>query len=461
MAVVFHNVLFTSLEQLGCLGAESPPSCSAGASASCGSPPEQDVPCEAAGGAVAGIGQQLLFANPLLRFQATEIVLLAVFWKVVFSMVEHLFRHVANDKPWLDKAAERQRHTCKKTYNVDFPLRAARENYIRNWPIFLQHVVSGALCLPVLAGNWPPELLSTLARHAGMSEVAYELADVCETLVMRFVSPGGQEGLLLRPNAYIALMACHHLMGTLMVVPMNSFYSHVRGYAHMILLLQFAAGIALFSYNYTLTLDAKKPGELLQMRVLSVVAWVVTASCRGPAFVLVASGLVRTFAADQAWGFLTASVPAVLGMCVLNCLFIFDSWQKMCKFLRWAPEPEGPQPQQPEQCEAEGQRRPPRASAARESAAEPVQECPPTRPRRMSAASAWAVDLAGASTPLALLASRARAAGGTGGGGDAKAPALGRSQGSTTDASQEASDLSEESAGEAEPSDLSQRAAAF
>mmetsp|Transcript_7051 Transcript_7051/g.22612 ORF Transcript_7051/g.22612 Transcript_7051/m.22612 type:complete len:472 (-) Transcript_7051:425-1840(-) len=288
-------------------------------------------------GTVVGFPQRILRAESSMSVQSVELVLFVLVWSLAFSKIRGLV-FLLKDRPWFEKAVVRTQESMKKSMGVEVDLAEAARAYANSVAIATQHVTSSLLCLPAVFGALPPEVSSALTRHAALSEVAWEIMDVCEKAHQRWIKPGGARGREEVPNSLIVILACHHTMAMTMVLPVNFFYSDARGYAALVFSLQFAAGVSLVISAYVFSLDAKQPSQLVQMQTMAVSQVLLTVSLRGALFAAAAFDLIRLFGRDGATVFLMLSAPAVLGMSFLNYIIIYDSWCRMRKFLRLAPE---------------------------------------------------------------------------------------------------------------------------
>lgn len=337
-------------------------------SATCGWPIAALAERGGKAGAVADFSRRVLLAEGSPSVQLFEILLLALVWWATFSKVRGRVLAL-EDRPWFEKAVLRTQESFRKSLRVELDLPEAARNYAQYAALAVQHFAGGLLCLPALLGVLPPEVGSVLTRHGALSEVAWEVMDVCEKAHQRWIKPGGAKGRAEVPDSLLKLVLCHHLMATTMVMPVNAFYSDARGYAALVFALQGAAALSLAVNVYIFSSDMNEPSQLFRMRALAVFQVVFVLITRGVLFTAGTFDLLRSFHSDGAAVFLALSVPAVLGMCLINFMFIYDSWWRMQKFLRVSPE----------------------RQRAQDSAA-PAQAPPAARRRRLSTASMAMVD---------------------------------------------------------------------
>lgn len=374
-------------------------------------------------GLMTDFSQRAQIAENSVRVQLVELLVFAVLWWIAFSKIRSLAFFLLESKPWFEKAVVRTQESMRKSIGVEVELTEAARGYTQGVALATLHMTGSLLCLPAIFGVLPPEVFSALTRLAALSEVACELMDVCgqpaahgrvlgalppelrgavggnaalsevlgeimsiiEKAHQRWIKPCAEKGRQEVPSSMLFIVACHHLLAMPLVMPVNFFYSDARGYAVLVLALHFAAGASHAISAYVFSLDLQRPSQLFQMQAMAVSQVLCAVSFKGVLFAVAVGDLLGLFLRDQARVFLMFFVPAVLCMSVLNYIFIYDSWRRMRRFLRWAPE------QRP----AEG--------AAAAAAAQGPSVCPRGL-RRLSAASIAAVRLSGG--PMGLLQRR-------------------------------------------------------
>ncbi|KAH8085608.1 hypothetical protein JL720_7597 [Aureococcus anophagefferens] len=157
--------------------------------------------------------------------------------------------------------------------------------------------------------------------HGGLCEAGWEVSDIVSRGGQLLF--GGERGRKRNPRNLVLILAGHHLMGQLMVVPMNLRHRGSRDYHEMIMLLQFAAFWAGFFqlYGYTLDLDVPAQFRRMQMSVsvtLGAVLW-----SRGFRYVVVGRRLLAALDGEPRMRACGALVLSIMG--IFNAFVIFDS----------------------------------------------------------------------------------------------------------------------------------------
>ena len=91
-------------------------------------------------------------------------------------------------------------------------------------------MIGGALCLPILFPSLFPsidhETALILVRFGALLEVGWEITDALTRIYERVLLPNGEE---LQPNVLLVLIACHHSLSTLLVIPASIIYCDYKG----------------------------------------------------------------------------------------------------------------------------------------------------------------------------------------------------------------------------------------
>lgn len=195
--------------------------------------------------------------------------------------------------------------------------------------IGLQHLLGGFLILPALLGLVNPIVAGQLAIVGALSEVAYDLYDSARSLFRYYVRgnlPGGQKAL--------KFLLLHHQLSMLLVVPLNVYYGANRYYLHMVFNLMGAGGFALFVSHAGQMLDLHTRRDLLVMRALTTVQFLIMAYTRVVAYIPLCAILLATTYADRAWLLLSVGTLALGAMGVFNAMLLPSTYNRMRKFWR-------------------------------------------------------------------------------------------------------------------------------
>jgi len=279
---------------------------------------------------------KMLWSEPELKVQAAVIVIMLGIWQVLLMVVHSILekcmvRSDGKDRLWAERAIKRLLGRCKLVLDLETRVEEGRKAFIRGWLISLQHIVSAALCFPMVAGFMDEPVAAALMRQGALTEVAYELTDCMEMIYRRFSDPEYFKETF--SPILLALAISHHLMGT-MVIPMNLYYPNERYYGMMVFFLQLTAGVSFLCSQYAYTLDVTQRKDLLQMRFLNMVSWFGIVISRGPLFYMVAYKLLAVFYADSAMVFFSVGIAAVLAMSGFNLIVFADATKRMAKFMK-------------------------------------------------------------------------------------------------------------------------------
>ena len=91
-------------------------------------------------------------------------------------------------------------------------------------------MIGGSLCLPILLPSLFPsidhETALILVRFGALLEVGRKSTDALTRIYERVLLPNGEE---LQPNVLLVLIACHHSLSTLLVIPASIIYCDYKG----------------------------------------------------------------------------------------------------------------------------------------------------------------------------------------------------------------------------------------
>jgi hypothetical protein len=275
---------------------------------------------------------KLLACAPEWETQIVLLLVSAAFW---FFIIPFLANNVVQpwlkSKSWCDQWTLLNGKTFEKSFFIKFETEAETFGFGCIFlAILAQHGLGGVLCVPSLVFG-ATALTSTLACFGGLCEAGWELQDAITRTYQ--VLLGGEAGLKLNPLPLRIIMGIHHVMGMSMVVPMNIYYHDNAHYHEFILLLQFAAFVALALQNYGYTLDVKSKSGLAQMKIAVTIVFITILWSRVLRYGFIGYSLAVQFHADGHtflfyWG---SFVLCTMGL--LNTLFFMDALGKFVKFI--------------------------------------------------------------------------------------------------------------------------------
>ena len=272
---------------------------------------------------------RLVAAESTVGIQLSLVAIHGVFW--------YFFVREVSTK-WLGPYLKRQYYvqfftTCSQAtfrngYYLDLDREQAFDLTVHIGAVLVQHLVGGALCVPamIFANPWA----TALAIHGALCEAGWEASDiVMRTWQLLF---GGREGRRKNPRNLVLILFGHHLMGQLMVVPMNLYHRDDRDYHELVLELQFAAFFAGFAQlsGYTLRLGVPSDFRLMRFSVTLTLALVLWS--RGLRYVVVGSRLIAKLRAADEPRMLACGAFVLLVMAVFNVFVVIDCWKKFVKF---------------------------------------------------------------------------------------------------------------------------------
>jgi hypothetical protein len=297
-------------------------------------PAAEPQPDDEPGAGLLGVtGAELLAAAPRLEVQLALAAVQAIFWFFTMRLGTPFVVEWANT--WSEATRARwttmNQATFKKSYMIDFDEAGAFTFACTFLVILTQHAMGGVLCLPSVLGVLPA-LASTLACHGALCEAGWEIQDYLSRWY-DFVF-GGPEGRARQPVPILILTTLHHAMGTLLVVPMNTYFHDSPEYHELVFLLQAAAVGALGLQQYGFTLDISKTKDLIMMKItvsLTLVIMLWSRLFRYWYVVYRLLSMLQTEAPGSKIYYGAFMVSVMMGM--LNVLMLLDAVGKFTKFI--------------------------------------------------------------------------------------------------------------------------------
>lgn len=279
-----------------------------------------------------GWGHAILRSETTLQVQVAEALVLAVLVKAVMMLTTKVVKIVSAGKPYIPRVIELTQRQMKTMLQVDIDEELALHFWEITWGIGVQHMLGGALCVPLITGRFCSyETALVLARHGALCEVGWEIGDIVERAWQ--VLFGGEYGKKMNPLPLLALLACHHAMSMCLVIPMNVNFHDLIPYFELVFLLEGAAAVALIAQQYSYTLNVDSLFDLRQMFWMTLANFSNMVFCRMIYYWYVVYKILVAFWAANSMGFFYAGfVVAILLMPVIGFLFCADGVKKLMKF---------------------------------------------------------------------------------------------------------------------------------
>lgn len=276
---------------------------------------------------------ELLACAPRLEVQLVEAFIQSVFWFLAIEFGVPIVEAWASTWSATTRAqwTKMNQATFKKSFMVDFDEPETFKFACAFIVILAQHGIGGLLCVPSVAGLLPA-LASTMTCHGALCEVGWEVQDYLRRWYD--ILFGGPEGRARQPVPIMVIMTLHHAMGTLLVVPMNTYFRENSYYHELVFLLQAAALGAAGLQQYGYTLDISKTRDLVIMKIsvcttLVVMLWSRLFRYWYVVYCLLSVLWIETAGSKMFYGALTVSVM----MGLLNLIFVGDAIGKFTKFM--------------------------------------------------------------------------------------------------------------------------------
>ena len=148
---------------------------------------------------------------------------------------------------------------------------------------------------------------------------------------MKF-DPNNNEEPILNPVPLLVILAMHHAIGQLMVIPMNIYYPDHPLYHELVYLLLFAAAACLAVQQVSYTIDISNLSGLIQMFILSLIVAIILLYSRCFRFFYVVYKLLMIAYVDSAYVLAIGGIVGIIFMSIFNVLLISDSIKKVIKY---------------------------------------------------------------------------------------------------------------------------------
>ena len=270
---------------------------------------------------------RLFAAESTLEIQLTLVAIYALFWYHFVEKASARLGDYLKKQPYVHDFTYLSQRTFRSGYYVDLSREQAFDLTLFVGAVLCQHLVGGALCLPSVLGG-AGSLATSLAMHGGLCEAGWEVSDIVSRGGQLLF--GGERGRKRNPRNLVLILAGHHLMGQLMVVPMNLRHRGSRDYHEMIMLLQFAAFWAGFFQLYGYTLDLDVPAQFRRMQISVSVTLGAVLWSRGFRYVVVGRRLLAALDGEPRMRACGALVLSIMG--IFNAFVIYDCGKKFMKF---------------------------------------------------------------------------------------------------------------------------------
>ena len=293
-------------------------------------------------------------SNPTALDLIQLVLAFAVLWTVIFLIVGESIRKMVYQKPWLVAAGEKDYERNAKKMYADLGLEdeATLSSHVEffqsifGWHccVIMQHIIGGMLCVPATLGSTsffvndhhPEDIAISLACLGILSELGWEISDICTWLYKRYYCKDGRKKV---PGFLVAILLMHHSLTTVLGIPVILHYRNYYALHWLCFDLQVAGAVALFAGEYTKFLDVSKPSQLKQFQILSFVALVILAWTRGIHWMYLVYEFCSVWYEEKAWSFLVIGGLLCLVFTVFNFAFVIQPFYlRFLKFMRVSSE---------------------------------------------------------------------------------------------------------------------------
>mmetsp|Transcript_1579 Transcript_1579/g.1860 ORF Transcript_1579/g.1860 Transcript_1579/m.1860 type:complete len:308 (+) Transcript_1579:145-1068(+) len=212
--------------------------------------------------------QDLLMSKTTWKVQLLLLLIQTLAWKVILQLLAEYFLQIIKTRPWGGQYVRLFSEHFQKTFGIKFPDDTAMLGGAGYVAVMCQHITGGLLCVPSVFSLtiFPEEVAFALARHGAMAETAWEVGDMITRIYKICFTEDGRRS---NPASLIFILALHHVVGILLVLPLNVYFGNSKLYHEGIFLLQGAAGVAICCQCYGFTLNLKKDSDLTQIKLIS------------------------------------------------------------------------------------------------------------------------------------------------------------------------------------------------
>lgn len=216
--------------------------------------------------------RSLVWCRPTIGVQLALVGVQWVLWSVFIPLAVPLIEARIKRQPWGSALVAHYREANRKVY-IHYPdAESALREAARLMAVVPQHVIGGLLCVPAVYPSIAAALgierarAVSLAMHGALSEVGWEVQDCLMRGRELLFSPRARAP---SPLAWTAVLAMHHSVGLVLVLPMNLAFGDEPAYHELVLLLQGASALGVVATFYVMALDTTRPAQLRQMQVVA------------------------------------------------------------------------------------------------------------------------------------------------------------------------------------------------
>lgn len=274
--------------------------------------------------------RDMLYAEGKIEVQLALGFLQTLFWG--WFIPHFAARYV---RPYIDKSNFKKQwvalhHGQYKSAGLDVSEEAAYELSTWSIPMIIQHGIGGALCIPAMFNLFSPEVNVALAVHGTLAELGFEWQDlITRSWKRRF---GTQEQKDMNHPSILKLIFAHHMVGSVMVLPLNIYFRHSRWFVEGNILLQFASFVSLGCQNVGYTFDKNTLEGAKIMRSISIFTFGIILYSRVFRYAYVVFQLNREIYEAGFYKMLALSLTVGCGLILFNSVIVKSSYKKMQKF---------------------------------------------------------------------------------------------------------------------------------
>jgi len=280
----------------------------------------------------------LLMAEPSLAVQLVLAGIWTTIWFILIPLIAYkVLKPIKAKHPMAEQFADLWQKTMKEGLGVNLDHDAARELGYEAYAVFMQHVTGGILCIPVVLSlpQFSTPVAQAMARHGALCEVGWEIEDYLGRIFSRLF--GGEAGKKKNPDSMMVLTGIHHVMGTMLVIPMNIYFPDCYWYFLLVFLLQGAAGSAIFFQCEGFFQDLSTSGGICMMKLFTLTVFLILWGARVIGYGICIYHLLPMFW-DFSTGFFVVGCIAAFLMGLMNLLFTLDGTGKFLKFILYKRE---------------------------------------------------------------------------------------------------------------------------
>lgn len=279
----------------------------------------------------------VLFCAPILSVQLVLVGVQSLFWLLFIPWFStSCVKPIIQRFPTREQFADLNQRMAKEGYGVVFSHDVCMENGCDTIAYCAQHLAGATLALSAVLLKFfelpgmTPAVAFALLRHGALCEVGWEVSD----LLLRFYQLAfqGATGKAKNPPVLVIAMAVHHIMGLLMVVPMNIFFPNNYWYSSLVFVLQSAAAVGLGAQQYGFLLDISSSSGLKRMKFCVTVSFFGMWLGRVFAYFFIIFNLLVDIHTMSRQLFYLGCVSALF-MSLINLAFAADATKKFIKYI--------------------------------------------------------------------------------------------------------------------------------